>query len=192
MPLKTYQAIQVVKDLLKTNMDIFDPLYIKEIYGNPERILSGEGHITFCYPKRISPNTIDGFRLKGNKGFISISETYRYTSSQSNDEVELVGYVYRYITSEMTYSCNYSNSGLKKKDGIPYSFHYDWDFKFKPDNSHQSITHPDKHLQVIHPHPRFKTETMTVEDFLMLIKTMAFNKKGKPIPKPFFVFPISI
>lgn len=187
--MNSQQVIQQTKDVLKTNYDLFDPINVTEIYNRPEPSEVEEGgikYLTFFYPRQIPPDNVDGFRLKGNKGFISISETYKVIS-RTPEDLELVGYVYRYITDEMSYHCYFKPSN-RNKENIPYNFHFDWDFKFKPVDDHQTRLHPDKHLQVLHPHPRFKTEEINLLDFIALIRVSCLDDGGNPIIEPFFDF----
>jgi hypothetical protein len=151
--------------------DIFDEsqrLLLRSCTEIPSRIDSIK-YLSIYWPKRIDLDSIDGLKLKDNKGFISISEKYKYTNNKYT--LEMVAYTYRYITQEMEYKCKYYVDVEEKKHF--YNFHYDMDFLYQGDDEH----HSPHHLQVFHSRPRFKTEEISIFDFVKLIRDFCYEGK---------------
>jgi len=184
----TQQEIQKkVRNVLVNSSEIFDcPVQI--LHGSCEIIPTSFGsreYLTFYFPKKISLEQIDGFKLVNEKGYISIQEKYIKRGS-TGSKLELVSYVYRYITSEVNYLCEHRDSN-KLSEILSYKFHYDMDLEYED----KELDHPQIHLQVLHNYPRFQTEKeITVLQFLEKVRLICFkNNTGIPIPytEPIFL-----
>lgn len=156
-------------------------LHKKPVFTNTT--IGNSKYAILSSPKVININEIDGFRLINNAGFINIRLTYKYRNSS---QLDLVGYIYKYMTSEMMYICKHVTTG--EEEELPYSFHYDMDTEYTIREQHSSLAHYPYHLQVIHNYPRFQANEISLELFLEIVKNVAF-KNGvltDPMHEPFF------
>jgi hypothetical protein len=127
-------------------------------------------------PTAVSIDALDGLKLKYEKGFISIRETYKETAMRG--EFEKIGYIYRFITNELEY--NFLNSQANKQQAIFYRFHYDMPLG-------ANANHPKYHLQVLHDFPRFESMQMEFLTFLNLVENICFDPANhNPILEPIY------
>lgn len=168
--------MKLINAALISKHKIFDTTFQSKLQSR--QLVERSGYIFLYYPYRVSPGVIDGIKLKDNKGFIAIQETYKILNK--NKDLEKVSYVYRYITNEIVYLCEHSAS--KISEIIPYSFHYDMDM------ANLDPKHPSRHLQVIHTQPRFETEDVNIIFFLNCVTDLCFkNEKLEPYTEPLFI-----
>ena len=159
------------------NRDIFDSSSKFLLHKKPEMYPLTEGIIEgyiFYFPRQIAREVVDGFKLKDNKGFISIMETYKKVNAR---EFTKIAHTYRYITDEYTYECK---SDVAQPKNIPYNFHYDMDLDY------DTPEHPSKHLQVLHSHPRFPIKEDSIDDFFLQVKTTCFDLDLNPLNFPIY------
>jgi hypothetical protein len=129
--------------------------------------------IKFSWPYEVGRGQVEGFRLKGNKGYISLEEIYAVSNRA---ELSCAWYVYRYITEEYAIKWTKVDDGTFNSTDY-FSFHYDKDPRHA-DNIH--------HLQAINNTPRFPTHPITVMEFLRTIDSFCFNS-GTPINQALFL-----
>lgn len=179
----TIQEVQNrVKNALVSIADIFEcsPAYLHSKQAE-ETSYEGKKYITFYYPKKVPLDAFDGFKLVGEKGYISIKEKYLIGAGR---KLERVSYVYRYITDEFNYSCSHNSSHTTQD--FSYKFHYDMDLE-----NNNTENHPQVHLQVLHNHPRFKMDKdISVIEFLEKIRMTCFQDitgKLTPYTEPIFL-----
>jgi hypothetical protein len=176
------QILEKIKRSFRLFEQMFEVSVRSSFFRNPSRSLHSIGSTkftSFYYPKKISIDEIDGFPLKDNKGFVSIEETYK---SINRSVFTKVSHVYRFVTSEHVYNYVHTPTG-KTKFAINYNFHFDSDLEYPIDTS----SHPLNHFQVLQSHPRFKTEEVAIEDFLMEVRNACFrNDNYEPLQEPIF------
>lgn len=143
----------------------------------------GARYHSFYYPGEVPPDSLSGFQLVSGKGFISIKQEYKYRNIR---EMDIVSYVYRFISPEMRYSCEYHDPSFNSLNALSYNFHYDMDLEYS-DSINEN--HPECHLQVLHSHPRFKTERISVVEFLRTVKMLCFknNDTSEPYLEPVYM-----
>lgn len=174
MPTVNESKVQAdVRGVLTENSDILE----SGTYNPATREVIHTGDIVdFYFPKRLSRGIVDGFKLVSDKGFISFHETYRKINQH---DLERIGYVYKYVTNEMVYSCTHIQSGKLEK--INYNFHYDMDLRRVADDVEEN--HPATHLQVLHTHPRFDTsKETTAAEFLQFVRIFCYENKEASRP----------
>jgi hypothetical protein len=140
----------------------------------------------FNWPKAINPDTVDGYKLIDDKGYISIREIYRFKNGK---DLHLVGHVYRYCTQEMIYNSTHSESTYEKE--LFYKFHYDMDLLHTHPNLEINPDHAPKHLHVMHELPRFEVSNASLGLFFSSVIQLCFKKNGTdymPRKDPFFNF----
>ncbi len=172
-----------IKNALMSSPEIFDcPPQCLHMCDISESSDDNKKYLTFCFPRRIGLDQVDGFKLINEKGYISIQE--KYIKKQNGTKLERVSYIYKYITKEVNYMCTHYDSG--KISETPYKFHYDMDLEYE-----NSKKHPLSHLQVLHNHPRFEMgKEITPLEFLEKVRVTCFqNITGTPIPytEPIFL-----
>jgi len=144
----------------------------------------------FNWPKIVSRNAVDGLKLINEKGYIAIRQSYLYKNNTR--DLDLVGYVYKYMTDEMIYKSLHRHTN-KDKD-LHYIFHYDMDLLHAIDgNSRIPINeHSNEHLQVMHELPRFRTTDISLPLFFSHVIQLCFKKTTatdyEPRKEPFFNF----
>ena len=181
------QIISSIRNILLQNKELFDseiPLHLPPSISPVIKEDSLKIQY-FYYPKQISPDVIDGYRLKNDQGFISFAETYKFIN---NYDLEKISFVYRYVTSKFIYECRHSEDKLIEKKSLYYNFHYDLDLTYKNPVKNDFSNHPPIHLQVLHPHPRFPVlEDMNIQLFLDTVRSLCFkNKTLDPYEEPIY------
>lgn len=176
----TQKAIAEYKDMFDTSQYVF-----KCAYDEYEWSFEGQKYLEIYFPRKISLDTIDGLKLKDDKGFILIHETYIYSNQHT---LYKKGYIYKYITPEFSYHCTHPTSNQSEK--FNYNFHYDMDLEYKnrDDKKLESTLHPDYHLQVLHTSPRFSAPKMEITNFLLLIRNLLYENNSSMTTKGEFIF----
>jgi hypothetical protein len=143
----------------------------------------------FNWPKVVSRGVIDGLHLKNGKGCIAIRQTYLYLNTR---DLDLVGYVYKYMTDEMIYQSLHRQT--KEERNLDYIFHYDMDLLHAASTNPRVPVedHGREHLQVMHDLPRFKTTDVSLGLFLSHVAQLCFKKNPaneyEARKEPFFSF----
>jgi len=172
--------LKEIQSILLSREDIFEssPGDLRK-YAHHDSSVDGSIIWLLELPKNISPKDVDGFKLKGDSGYISIQETYKILNTR---KLERIGYVYRYVNPVLKYSFLHETSGDKNKTS--YYYHYDMDLRFT--NQGESVSeepgspHPLYHLQVLHNFPRFETPKMSVAKFIEYVIESVFNPGFPP------------
>lgn len=179
--MRNKQIIDNVLHALRRNSQIFDPASEHLLFKPPKILPVSEGDFTgliFYFPFQVGRDVVSGYKLKDGKGYISISETYRYNNTRA---LVKVAHVYRYITDEYAYECKTPSNNVNK---MLYNFHYDMDLFY--DSSQDDAYHPPTHLQVLHSHPRFPVNDDSVDMFIERVKVTCFDSSFQPLQDPMF------
>lgn len=152
------EASSVITGALITLKNLFDAS--QNLYSKKE-ITSGK-YVDIYFPRKLGLNIIDGIKLKGDMGFISVHEQY----IKDGRSFKRVAYNYRYITATRSYDFSHRSNGSSRLEC--YYFHYDMDLEYK--NTDGNTGHSQFHLQVLHDSPRFQTEEIKIVDFLNFIR----------------------
>src|SRR3972149_4900462 len=99
------QARKIVQGAMLRQEKLFDSSINFLLYKQIKPVPSNEGgvsYLTFYYPSRIDFDSVDGYKLKNGKGYISITETYLVKNKHHLDRV---AFTYKFITDEVEYVC---------------------------------------------------------------------------------------
>ncbi len=177
------EAISSISNSLINCPKIFDSSFQDRLQVHAESKDEKNDYLFLYFPKYIPLNQVDGLKLKDDKGFITIQETFKFLNRH---DLVRVGYTYRYITNEVTYTCEHALSG-STQNNMPYNFHYDMDLEYR-NPMNDNVGHPPNHLQVLHNHPRFESPNMTTASFLATVLQLCFKgNKLDPHTEPIFI-----
>jgi len=179
------EITQQIKTFLQAQSDIFDDEVAKKLRSGVSSKKVGE--LIYVYAPVVGRGVIDGFKLKHDKGFISIFELWK---KEGRNFVK-IQYTYKYITSEYVYNCS-NNGETGGNTRLDYSFHFDMDLRHPAASKidgNELVLHDAHHLQIIHPHPRFPSKDFSVPEFLLVVKKACFSKERplSPREEPFFL-----
>jgi hypothetical protein len=133
--------------------------------------------LTLYWPGPIQKDHIGGYKLKNNKGFISVEENYQDTDGTGR--YTKFSHTYRYTTQEYEYLVNHLADKDCKMPVMLYNFRFDKD----PHHENEGLLN---HLQVLHNHPRFPTEEQNLLSFLKIIDKTCFKDRQTTYNTPFY------
>ena len=170
--------------LIRNHIDDLDLWKLDKMPSYEPISVNSKTGVIFYWPDKIGIDKVGGYKLKDNKGFISMSETYIYTNDKRN-RMTKIAHVYKYIASDTYYLA--SNAYNKPEALLNYNFHYDKDLDYDLSRLNDEGRHPNYHIQVLHSHPRFATDQTLVADFISMVSRTCFQDNGEAFKMPMYL-----